>query len=118
MDSDGEQHRLWVSEARTPWGEGSGEFTLAGAQPFALSGVWRHGGQLDGAPINGEARLSGDLRLQLALARRVISTARWARATLAPFAAQPFARLRQAEATLVRLNPAQWLPGAPEADIS
>lgn len=119
VDSDGEQHRLWVSEARTPWGEGSGEFTLAGAQPFALSGVWRHGGQLDGAPINGEARLSGDLRaLQLALALGYQHSALGARATLAPFAAQPFARLRQAEATLVRLNPAQWLPGAPEADIS
>ena len=60
---------------------------------------------------------SGDLRALLAL-DFATSTARWARASLAPFAAQPFARLRQAEATLVRLNPAQWLPWRAEADIS
>lgn len=117
--SDGRQHRLWIDEARTPWGQGTGEFALSGARPFAVSGVWRHDGTLDGAPINGEARFSGDLTaLGVVLAVGYQHSALGARATLAPFAALPFARLRQAEATLARLNPAQWLPGAPQADIS
>lgn len=117
--SDGRQHHLQLSEAITPWGSSTAALQLDGVRPFALAGVWRHGGQLAQAPINGEVRLAGTLgAVKVSLAVGYQHSALGAHATLAPFAALPFARLRQAEVTLAQFNPAQWLPGAPAAEIS
>ena len=117
--SDGRQHHLQLSEAITPWGSSTAALQLDGVRPFALAGVWRHGGQLAQAPINGEVHLAGTLgAVKISLAVGYQHSALGAHATLAPFAALPFARLRQAEVTLAQFNPAQWLPGAPAAEIS
>lgn len=117
--SDGRQHQLQLSEAMTPWGASTAALQLDGVRPFALEGVWRHGGQLEHAPINGEVRLAGTLgAVNISLAVGYQHSALGAHAILAPFATLPFARLRQAEVTLAQFNPAQWLPGAPAADIS
>lgn len=116
---DGSRHRLQLERMRVlPQGAAalsgrlSGELDIAARPPFALAGQW----QLDGAHAQGKAegtlRLDGTLaalavRFDLRVQREALQTRLEGRASLRPFASQPFAgaqlRARALDlATLVR----------------
>lgn len=115
LSSDGRQHRISDLHLQAADVALSGQASLDGQPPFPLSATLDLKGQLDQRPLALAATAQGQLdRIGLAaIARQGI--AGQASATLTPFAAAPFASARL---QIDHLDPAGWLAGAPQAELS
>lgn len=115
LSSDGRQHR--ISDLQLQAGDVAlnGQADLDGQAPFPLRATFDLQGRLDQRPLALAATAQGQLdRIGLAVVARQ-GLAGQASATLTPFAAAPFASARL---QLDRLDPAGWLAGAPQAELT
>jgi translocation and assembly module TamB len=115
LNSDGRQHRISDLHLQAADVALSGLANLDGQAPFPLSATLDLQGQLDQRPLALAATAQGQLdRIGLAIIARQ-GIAGQASATLTPFAAAPFASARL---QIDHLDPAGWLAGAPQAELS
>lgn len=113
--SDGRHHRLDGLRAQLAGVELSGGAVLDGAAPFALDARLQVAGRIAQHPLALTLTASGPLERLALTAIATEGLAGQARATLTPFATQPFA---DARLQLDGIDPAAWLPGAPQARLS
>lgn len=115
LSSDGRQHRISDLHLQAADVALSGQAKLDGQAPFPLSATLDLQGQLDQRPLALAATAQGQLdRIGLEVVARQ-GIAGQASATLTPFAAAPFASARL---QLDHLDPAGWLAGAPQAELT
>ena len=115
LSSDGRQHRISDLHLQAADVALSGQASLDGQPPFPLSATLDLKGQLDQRPLALAATAQGQLdRIGLAVIARQ-GIAGQASATLTPFAAAPFASARL---QIDHLDPAGWLAGVPQAELS
>lgn len=113
--SDGRQHRLEDFHALTGGIAMTGQASLDGLAPLALTASAEVSGQLEQRPLALRLNANGQLdRIALtALASQGIAGS--ADVVLTPFAEAAFA---SAHLKLERIDPASWQPGAPQAQLS
>lgn len=106
------QHVLRLERARVPLGNLSGRLTLAARAPFALDGLIEvHAGDGDSRLTAGgtlsEVRLAGQIRVQTLHVGLD--------GAFAPFAPDPFARVRRLDLQTRGVDPHAWYAGWPQA---
>lgn len=114
LESDGQHHQLQSLNFQTPWGTVSALAELNGDSPFDLSA---HIGISDTGPWSDtHAVITGNLEhMTIQVSANQPAVTRDLRIQLRPFAANP---LMQLHAAFAQLNPASFVSGAPDADLS
>ncbi len=114
--SDGTQHTLQIEHLGTPYGEAQANLRINGQRPFALDGNVGLQAKAGDIPVALQAALSGSLDALVvdltASGEKLNGTAHIA---ASPFGAVPLSR---AQIAIDHLNPRDFAPGAPQADLS
>ncbi|WP_274585003.1 translocation/assembly module TamB domain-containing protein [Neisseria leonii] len=115
---DRTDHRLTVDALQTPWSTNRGEIVLNTASPFALNGKITGDGVLSDTPVKGEAGLSGSLERAVLAADLAGGNIKLnVAAEVSPFAEAVADKVASAKITGRNLNPADFLPDLPQADL-
>ncbi|VVE50971.1 translocation/assembly module TamB domain-containing protein [Pandoraea terrigena] len=114
--SDGTQHTIQVEHLGTPYGEVQATLQISGRRPFALGGNVGLQAKAGDIPVTLQAELSGSLD---ALVVDVTASGKTLNGT-AHIAASPFSAvpLSRAQVSVDHLNPHDFDPGAPQADLA
>ncbi|WAL83966.1 translocation/assembly module TamB domain-containing protein [Pandoraea sp. XJJ-1] len=114
--SDGTQHTIQVEHLGTPYGDVRANVQLNGRRPFALGGNVGLQAKAGDIPVALQADLSGSLD---ALVVDLTATGKTLNGT-AHIAASPFSAvpLSRAQVSLDHLNPRDFDPTAPQADLA
>jgi translocation and assembly module TamB len=114
--SDGTQHTIQVEHLGTPYGEVQANVQLNGRRPFALGGNVGLQAKAGEIPVTLQAELSGSLD---ALVVDLTASGKTLNGT-AHIAASPFSvvPLSRAQVAIDHLNPRDFDPTAPQADLS
>lgn len=114
--SDGTQHTIQIEHLGTPYGEAQASLQLNGRRPFALGGNVGLQAKAGDIPVALQANLTGSLDALVvdlsASGEKLNGTAHIA---ASPFGAVPLSR---AQIALDHLNPHDFAPGAPQADLA
>lgn len=114
--SDGTQHTIALEHLGTPYGEAQANLQLNGQRPFALGGNVGLQAKAGDIPVALQAKLSGSLDALVvdlnASGEKLNGTAHIA---ASPFGPVPLSR---AQISLDHLNPRDFAPGAPQADLA
>lgn len=114
--SDGTQHTIALEHLGTPYGEAQANLQLNGQRPFALGGNVGLQAKAGDIPVALQANLSGSLDALVvdlnASGEKLNGTAHIA---ASPFGPVPLSR---AQISLDHLNPRDFAPGAPQADLA
>ncbi|VVE48088.1 translocation/assembly module TamB domain-containing protein [Pandoraea anhela] len=114
--SDGTQHTVQLEHLGTPYGEARANLQLNGQRPFALGGNVGLQAKAGDIPVSLTANLSGSLDALVidltASGEKLNGTAHIA---ASPFGAVPLSR---AQIALDHINPRDFAPGAPQADLA
>ncbi|MFJ2992796.1 translocation/assembly module TamB domain-containing protein [Pandoraea sp. NPDC087047] len=114
--SDGTQHAIQIEHLGTPYGEAQANLELNGQRPFALSGNVGLQAKAGEVPVALQADLSGSLdALLVELTASGETLNGTAHIAASPFGAVPLSR---AQISLEHLNPRDFAPGAPQADLA
>jgi len=114
FNSDGKQHHLQRFDLITQWGGLTSSVNLEGHAPFVLTG------QIELHPAEPaeviHTKITGNLEsLQFQLSTQQHQSSAEIQGEIAPFAVQPIITL---DIRTDKLNPAQWLPETPSANLS
>lgn len=119
FDSQPRQHRLTLSEVRSPWGQMNGGLFVQVARPFALKGQLAWAGGSAQQPSQAQLVATGSLsHVQLQLQADSLGLSAQGNAELQPFAGSIGAVVQQAQLTFAHWNPASVVPSAPSAMLS
>ncbi|AKC72324.2 hypothetical protein MB84_10980 [Pandoraea oxalativorans] len=114
--SDGTQHTVQIGHLGTPYGEALANLQLNGQRPFALNGNVGLQAKAGEIPVALKADLSGSLDALVvdltASGEKLNGTAHIA---ASPFGPVPLSR---AQIALDHVNPRDFAPGAPQADLA
>ncbi|WP_374625204.1 translocation/assembly module TamB domain-containing protein [Pandoraea sp.] len=114
--SDGAQHTIQIEHVGTPYGEAQANLQLSGRRPFALGGNVGVQAKAGDMPVALQANLSGSLdALVVDLSASGETLNGTAHIAASPFSAVPLSR---AQISLDHLNPHDFSPSAPRADLS
>lgn len=114
--SDGTQHSMVLEHVGTPYGQAQADVQLNGQRPFALGGNVGLRARAGDVPVALQAKLSGSLdALVVDLAASGEKLAGTAHIAASPFGAVPLSR---AQIALDHVNPRDFSPGAPQADLA
>ncbi len=114
LASDGQHHQLHSLNFQTPWGAVSALAQLNGGFPFDLSA--RIGLSDTGSWGDTQTVITGNLEhMTIQVSAKQPAVTRDLQIQLHPFAVNP---LMQLHATFAQLNPASFVSGAPDADLS
>ncbi len=119
FESQPQQHRLTLSEVRSPWGQMNGGLSVQVARPFALKGQLAWAGGTTQQPSQAQLAVTGSLsHVQLQLQADSLGLSAQGKAELQPFAGSIGAVVQQAQLTFAHWNPASIVPSAPTAMLS
>ncbi|GAB3626371.1 Translocation and assembly module TamB [Pandoraea terrae] len=114
--SDGRDHTLLLDRVATPYGDVNANLKLSGLRPFVLGGDLGLRGTAGKMPVQVQARLTGSLEaLGVTLDATGEKLNGHAVVDAAPFAEVP---LKRAQISVDHLNPREFAPSAPIADVS
>ena len=114
--SDGRHHALSLGGLDTPYGAITGDLSLDGVRPFALSGNAAYTGEFAHEPAQASVRLAGTLEALTAnIEANGFKLSGHAVVEATPFAPVP---LKRAKLAFAHINPQTFSPGAPAADLS
>ncbi|WP_416192784.1 translocation/assembly module TamB domain-containing protein [Neisseria sp. CCUG12390] len=116
---DRKEHRLDLTEAKTPWSESAGAVVLGLQSPFALNTAIYTKGKLEEETIHGTTRFWGslkDINTQILLDGDNVHL--HANSVLHPFAGQLNDMVGEIHVKGSNINPVAFLPSLPKANLT
>ncbi|PSJ79832.1 translocation/assembly module TamB domain-containing protein [Neisseria iguanae] len=116
---DRKEHRLDLTEAKSPWSESAGAAVVSLQSPFSLNTAIYTKGKLEGETIHGTTRFWGslkDVNTQILLDGENVHL--HAHSILHPFAGQLNDSVGEVHVKGININPVAFLPSLPKADLT